>query len=122
MPNVQEYQSGFGILDGTKIDGYTIRVISMVHQQVVRWNRYSYPSQIELYTNTPSSLNQANQALQLLSSLLVRQKIIRTESGRPYLCTNAITATHISDDHQHINIMFTGEAVRVPNAEAIKFP
>ena len=101
MPEAELFLHGFKSSKGTTFGDYEVSDISILHVQDVRWVSYKYPTTITMIWKGKGSPEHSDYetAISEFKSHVKKDKIIRTPSGRPYICT------FIWPDEEHIKIM-----------------
>lgn len=125
MPDVGEYLNGYKLQEGRVFGGYKISKLIVSHKSIVRWNEYSYPTDITFTWNGPQKPTQVDMSalFEQFTNYISGMRIIRTRSGRPYQCLfqwpidKPSEATY-SPDYTQINIHYNGHAKRVSEAVA----
>lgn len=84
MPKVGKYLSGFGLQEGSYLDGYFLAKISAEHVSVRRYREYQYPVTMtwQVYDQTANYSN----LFRDLSIYLSGDRTIYTSYGNPYQC------------------------------------
>lgn len=101
MPKVQKYLSGFQLYEGLILNGYKLKQLSVQHQQIVRYQEYSYPTQmiwekIDPNTNPDILINKLNEKL--------TDRVIYTSYGNPYQCNfGKLNITYSTNEFISIN-------------------
>lgn len=125
MPDSSQYADGFSIEKNMTINSYNLTNLSIGHDQIKRWNEYSYPikmtwSWISWGSPQPEDMNRFFAAF---TRYVGGVRIIRSDSGRPYKCVfqwplNVAPKAYYSDDYKTIDLEYNGHAKRVSEAEA----
>jgi hypothetical protein len=122
MPTVEEYLSGFNVKEGQRYGRYILKEINIDHHSIVRWNEYSYPTELifEFINNRKPTREDDDECINAFSHHVKGEKVIRTSSGRPYICEFFYyeNKTEFIDDNNYFIIKCTGHAKRVSEAVA----
>lgn len=125
MPNVSEYETGYGLRQGMTIANYQLTHLTIQHKQVTRWNEYAYPTNIQFVYkgSTPASAATMQQLFVDFTKQVSGVRIIYTEKGTPYKClfqypSTAAPTAEYSEDYRTIDLVYHGYAKRVGGAEA----
>lgn len=127
MPNQEEFLKGFNVDKPMKLGKYILEGADIEHKQIVRWNEYSYPTELLFIfddtgnvSNKPTE-NDVDELFNKIGDYVKGVKIIRSQSGRPYesyfqwpIGTDG--TGDISADLKEITFKFTGHSKRVSEA------
>ncbi len=121
MPEVELFLDGFHFKEGMNFENYNIDHIEMSHHSVVRWNQYSYSYSIDLSWRGSGSPTQnlVNSLESYLINYLGGERVIRSDSGRPYKCTFFHSGPNwvVSPDMKSIKMEGEGYAIRIKESE-----
>lgn len=84
MPKQDKYLKGFGIQQGSYLNGYYLADISIGHDMIRRYREYQYPTILtwKIYDQTANG----DKLIQDLSTFLDGERVIYSEYGNPYSC------------------------------------
>ena len=104
MPEARKFLSGYGLVSGRKIGGFTLKKSSTTHKAKVRWHYYIYD--VTLVFENNGSLTQT-----LLNSLKVSNKTMKGIRN-PYSC-NLHSPVISSQSKENITVKMSGECKRI---------
>lgn len=124
MPSQEDFLKGFNVDKPVKLGKYILEGADIEHNQIVRWNEYSYPTELLfIFDETKNgslepSENDIDDLFNQIGDYVVGVKIIRSQSGRPYesyfqwpIGTDG--TGEISSDLKQVTFKFTGHAKRI---------
>ena len=123
MPEAEQFLNGFNVKKGMKIGGYTLMSVVAIEQSVVRWNRYSYNITLTFSWNggRRQSFNDMDKLFRDFYEYVKGERIIRTNSGRPYLCDFGEYPLEYNHTENEVIIKYLGNAVRVKESLAANY-
>ncbi len=135
MPEAELFLSksgGFDVKEGNKYANYTLTTVNCLETSLVQWNQYKYKTVIKAKCKDKPSESKMNSFIEKFDEHIPEYKIIRTPSGRPYVCWFNYQGQHPkrgkegfpepkiehSKDYSEITLTYYGFAIRVSEAEA----
>jgi len=134
MPDTELFLSerqGFNVQKGQKYGNYTLTKVHATHDELVKWNQYQYVITIEAECTDKTDKNKMELFKKKFDEHLPEHMVIRTPSGRPYICWFDYNGQHSkrtkgfphptmshSDDYKTLTLKYHGFAIRVSEAEA----
>lgn len=109
MPEANEFLDVFGLIIGTKFDGYTLKEASSTHESIKRYQEYNYNITL-VFTNMGSGTYDT-----LFYSLIdyISQQPIIYGLRNPYKCSIKPPTTLYYDNDGSIIFQLTGHSYRV---------
>lgn len=125
MPTADQFIEGFHLHRGQQFGNYVITNIKCEERQVQRWNSYEFHIQIFLNWTPSNSIQQTEHDINNLQhnfDLYVRdEKIIRSNSGRPFICNFNVREIPLSRIGNKIILNYLGFAQRTSEKVARQY-
>ncbi len=124
MPAVNDYEQGFNLHEGLTCGKYKLVDINITHHSIKMYNEYVYPTSLTFRTTSSVTEEDVDKLSSSFDKYVSDQKVIRTPSNRPYVCTFDYYPKEgmilMSKSYKKVMLKYKGFAKRVSNAVASK--
>lgn len=117
MPSPEQFLIGFHLHEGLKFNNWILKKINISEENIVKWNVYQFPIKLIFECSSSKCINPTELEHKLYSSI-DSKRIIRSDSGRPYL--SEIKFKKMNHENNFVILELMGHSKRVSEKVALE--